>query len=87
MKLSEQPNIDRTAWNNIMANDFIPYILHRTKEHIETIDYENPRDYLDILVKLAAENDNIGIRSIAGNIVGLYLGGSDTVANSGEFHQ
>lgn len=62
---------------------FYPYLFEKIKEHMDTIDYDAPRDFMDTMLNEANNNESeIGYHTIAMSIVGLYLGGSDTVSNT-----
>jgi len=62
---------------------FYPYIFKKMKDHLDTIDYENPRDFMDImLIEAADKKSSIGYNTIVMTIMGLYIGGGDTVSNT-----
>lgn len=51
---------------------FYPYMFHKMKCHLDTIDYDNPRDFMDImLIEAADPKSSIGYNTITMTIMGL----------------
>ena len=60
----------------------LPFFCEKIKQHEETIDPDSPRDYLDYLILDAQENEQLGFITITTSLLGLYVAGSDTLANT-----
>ena len=66
----------------LVYKDFYPFLLKKIKEHQNSIDEDNPRDYLDFLLSETSQNQNLGWHSLIFTSFSLYLGGSDTIATT-----
>ena len=58
-----------------VSRELMPFIIKKIKAHEETLDDENPRDYLDFLILENRKNHDIGYNAIAMAIMGLYIAG------------
>ena len=46
-------------------------MLRKMKDHIDTVDYENPRDFMDIMLVEASQPDStIGYNTVVMTIMG-----------------
>ena len=54
-----------------LYREFYPHMLHKMKDHIDTIDYENPRDFMDImLIEASQSGSTIGYNTVLMTIMG-----------------
>ena len=54
-----------------LYREFYPHMLHKMKDHIDTIDYENPRDFMDImLIEASQPGSTIGYNTVVMTIMG-----------------
>ena len=66
---------------DMLFGEFTPYIFRQIRHHRDTLDMDNPRDFLDYLIMEGDQNPAFGYWSISMTIIAVYLGASDTLTN------
>ena len=66
---------------DMLFDDFTPYMFRQIRHHRDTLDVDNPRDFLDYLIMEGDQNPAFGYWSITMTIIAVYLGASDTLTN------
>ena len=66
---------------DMLFGEFTPYIFRQIRHHRDTLDIDNPRDFLDYLIMEGDQNPAFGYWSISMTIIAVYLGASDTLTN------
>nr|XP_038952619.1 cytochrome P450 2C55 isoform X2 [Rattus norvegicus] len=72
--------------NKVIKNfaEIKSYILRRVKEHQETLDMDNPRDFIDcFLIKIEQEyNLQFTIQSLVATVTDVFVAGSETTSTT-----
>jgi len=63
------------------VGNFHRFLHKQVVEHRVSLDMQNPRDFLDMLLIAAESEPRLGYDVVVATIVGIYLGASDTLAN------
>ena len=66
---------------DMLFGQFTPYMFRQIRQHRDTLDKDNPRDFLDYLIMEGDQNPAFGYWSITMTIIAVYLGASDTLTN------